>query len=165
MDLLQSMYSGSLPEGVPQSLDRTLRVLVLADKFEVKEALHSCTSSLSTLVSSLSPPDAFRILELPLSVRRLHRSPRFWSQPSTASAPSFPPCCATCSTQEASWTFPSQDLPLSWKQSTWKWTRRTVWSEAAMAWARHRHSEGPSQARELCHLVLPRVHLPSLSPA
>lgn len=164
MDLLQSMYSGSLPEGVPQSLDRTLRVLVLADRFEVREALQSCTTSLSALVSSLSPPDAFRILELPFSIRRLPRFAPILESAKHCISAKFSPMLRNMQHTGSFLDLPEAGLVTLLEAEYLEVDSEDCVVEAAMAWVRHRHTDGVSQARELCRLVLPRVHFPSLSP-
>lgn len=71
MDLLQFIYTGSLPKEASQSFQRALQLLILGDRFDTPDCVADCSAVLMSYVAKLESSDALLLLSLPEYLQQL----------------------------------------------------------------------------------------------
>jgi len=69
-DLIYFMYSATVPQHAAQSFSACVRLLVLADRFDVQDCVDEVLELLAAFIPRLSPEDALQLLSLPESVQQ-----------------------------------------------------------------------------------------------
>lgn len=163
MDLLYFMYSASLPEHASQSLSSCIRLLVLADRFDVPDCVDEVLELLAAFIPRLSPEDALQLLSLPDSVQQslslgdivdkakkklVETYSVLLSSPSDASFLRIPEPCLLALLDSDNLEVETEDVVV----------------EAAMAWICNRYSDPKDQAEAVATIILPRIRFQALSP-
>ncbi|CAI5522086.1 unnamed protein product [Closterium sp. Naga37s-1] len=156
MELLQFIYQGTLPPDTVTSFERTLQLLLLADRFGVDEGIATCSSLLTSLTSLTSLPPH------PSSSSSVPSLPASASASSTA-PPSVPPN-STISAATATLSQPTNP-PTPYIATTSTTTTSSSSSSSSSSSAAHTPSSLTTQQALLALSLPPSLRLnPLLTP-
>ncbi|CAI7933586.1 unnamed protein product [Closterium sp. NIES-54] len=160
MELLQFIYQGTLPPDTVTSFERTLQLLLLADRFGVDEGIATCSSLLTSLTSLTSlPPHPSSSSSSSSSVPSLPAS----ASASSTAPPSVPPN-STISAATATLSQPTNP-PTPYIATTSTTTTSSSSSSSSSSSAAHTPSSLTTQQALLALSLPPSLHLnPLLTP-